>query len=77
MSAFGKLIDDARSGEPVRQARELEKHLRTHGLDEVSTMSGMLALKKVYSRLSPDQFEQIVDRVRKLKTRKSRSTYAA
>ena len=76
MSLFGRAIDDARDAEPARQARELEKHLRTHGLAEVSTMSGMLALKKVYSRLSADEFEKIVDRVRKLKNKKSRSTHA-
>ena len=76
MSLFGRAIDDARNGEPTRQARELEKHLRTHGLAEVSTMSGMLTLKKVYSRLSADEFEQIVERVRRLKNKKSRSAYA-
>ena len=76
MSLFGRAIDDARDAEPARQARELEKHLRTHGLEEVSSMSKMLALKKAYPRVSADEFEQIVDRVRKLKNKKSRSTYA-
>ena len=75
MSLFGRAIDDARDAAPAAQGRELEKHLRTHGLAEVSTMSGMLALKRVYSRLSADEFEKIVERVRKLKKKKSRSAY--
>ena len=76
MSRFGQAIDIARDAAPAAQGRELEKHLRTHGLDEVSSMSKMLALKKAYPRVSADEFEQIVERVRKLKNQKSRSTYA-
>jgi len=73
MSIFGEALATARAKEPARQARELEQHLRTYGLAEVESLSGCLHVKRSFPKVSPQQFEGIVQRLREQRSRARRT----